>query len=431
MCLLCFLGDLEQYKLRKSCQFKTDRLEHTLDKYKIAFVNEFFKSNDKLCKIHNTEHNIEILKIIKQISKSEISNFFDTIIHSYLDWINAKANTSITNLKNELKKFKILEYKNIENIILFRGRDSKDFLSHWDMFHIPFNKRYLIGNQRYSLVGQPLLYLAATPYCVAQELNFPKDLKISSFRFKDIPNFRFYNNTNELVKLYKNTTSEESLQDSVQDFLPPKIDELDIKRRFFKSILSSCCSFETNSSLKNFSFKEEYIIPQILAQLLKEDGCDGIIYMSTKAYNDKNIIDIYDTNAELIYTNYCFFTKYNYEDSHEINKVYDKELFNKFHISATIDYKEVFEEYYYDLLDTIELLLKLLDYNNEYINSLNDSFFKTIYLYFFELKDKMSTKDEHFKHAIHLQHVYLKNIILTEYNKFIFEEAFNNEHNKN
>lgn len=62
--------------------------------------------------------------------------------------------------------------------------------------------------------------------------------------------------------------------------------------------------------------------------------------------------------------------------------VYDKELFNKFHISATIDYKEVFEEYYYDLLDTIELLLKLLDYNNEYINSLNDSFFKTIYLYF-------------------------------------------------
>ena len=39
------------------------------------------------------------------------------------------------------------------------------------MFHIPFNKRYLIGNQRYSLTGQPMLYIGSSVIDVAKEID--------------------------------------------------------------------------------------------------------------------------------------------------------------------------------------------------------------------------------------------------------------------
>ena len=41
---------------------------------------------------------------------------------------------------------------------------------------------------------------------------------------------------------------------------------------FFKMILASVCSFQKKSELKGYSFCEEYIIPQILALILKNNN---------------------------------------------------------------------------------------------------------------------------------------------------------------
>lgn len=39
------------------------------------------------------------------------------------------------------------------------------------MYHIPFDKRYLIGNERYSLTGFPTFYLSSSIYSCWEECN--------------------------------------------------------------------------------------------------------------------------------------------------------------------------------------------------------------------------------------------------------------------
>jgi hypothetical protein len=41
------------------------------------------------------------------------------------------------------------------------------------MFHIPFDRRYLVGNQRFSISGYPCLYAASSVYLAYQELRNP------------------------------------------------------------------------------------------------------------------------------------------------------------------------------------------------------------------------------------------------------------------
>ncbi|MBG7610701.1 hypothetical protein IU405_00375, partial [Polaribacter sp. BAL334] len=43
-----------------------------------------------------------------------------------------------------------------------------------DLFHIPYEKRHLIGNNRFSLSGFPCLYFGNKVYCCWEELNRPK-----------------------------------------------------------------------------------------------------------------------------------------------------------------------------------------------------------------------------------------------------------------
>lgn len=55
--------------------------------------------------------------------------------------------------------------------VLYRGRVSlKPLLDRQEFYHIPFTKRYLIQNQRYSITGIPCLYLAGSLLCMYKEL---------------------------------------------------------------------------------------------------------------------------------------------------------------------------------------------------------------------------------------------------------------------
>ena len=60
------------------------------------------------------------------------------------------------------------------------------------MFHVPFNKRYNLKNERFSLTGQPLLYLGDSIADVAEELGVDIDdektmekLRVSSFELRE------------------------------------------------------------------------------------------------------------------------------------------------------------------------------------------------------------------------------------------------------
>lgn len=407
MCLICFLKEQFQYELRNISKIRSDRFEHTLYKYKNSFIREFNESLNIVCDEHkDNENNIKIINILKEIDINRIDFFFRELIDIYILWINAELFTAIERFENLLKDYNILdEYEDVDDLILFRGRRSKTFISHWDMFHIPFNKRFHIGNQRYSLVGQPLLYLGTSPYCVYRELESNEDLRISSFRFKDNYEMKIFNNSNLFYRYIKNNDDESSI--SLTDrMIVDNINELegeDIIKKFFLLILASVCSFQRREELKNTSFCEEYVLPQILAQVLKNNKFDGIMYTSTKSYYDKVVVgNEFLTN--LIYKNICLFTNYDKNNVEDVTYVYDKKLYEKFILSAPISFDLNLEEKYYNIKRSLELVQNLsfenIIYNiNEVLISYNDVL-------------KNENYNEEFKVASDLHCLFLRNIIL-------------------
>ena len=457
MCLFCFLNNYNQHHIREGIQLRTDRFEHTLEKYKISFLDGLKKNLSlELCEKHTNENNSILLKEIKNISFFEINTFFEELRKIYISWIDSNPLNSLHSLKNLLKNYEI---DNIETYvngkIFFRGRESSSFISHWDMFHIPFNRRFLIGNQRYSLIGQPLLYLASSPYCVLKELDKTKDIKISSFRLsylnyesfgKNISfdhskypcyasidsndlnwqknNLRIYNNTDNLSSLIKTNNPDNNTIDKVNNFFDNE-NITNTKRFFFQQILANCCSFRLKNSIRGQTFCEEYVLPQILAQVIKEDF-DGIMFNSTHCYEYKELVNN-STFFNLLCRNVCIFTKYDFSHVDDVTYVYDKNLYNKFLISSPIDYthKNVHIDYY-DIKKSINLIANLLLEISKFkdCRTLN-SYFENLllemsnYLFVYndlltgELKNCLSKKEyDLLSSSIILHTLSLRNIIL-------------------
>lgn len=358
-CLIEFLQDNKQEEIRNRCQLQSDTYEETLENYRDAFLAEIkiIKSwpcnnkriANKSCKENNngkkelllhcetecseykkSEYIERIYDVIKKIDNKEIESFFNGIIRVYTAWINGDGSESLKELSTILEGEKLLEFKqDISNTILFRGRTSENILSPWDMFHIPFNKRYLILNQRYSLTGQPLLYLGMSVFDVMNELNVTEDdiekVNISTFDFKE--EFEVYDLTNPFYK-YLN---ENKMQ--ISEMIDNQIEDHTIKSEFFKFILSSICKFKRRVVNPNHAFYEEYVIPQLLAQIVKSKGLKGILYSST---NIKDNIIIYNNTYK---NNLAIFT--NFKSDNKEKHVYDKTLYDKISISKPFNFKDI------------------------------------------------------------------------------------------
>lgn len=165
----------------------------------------------------------------------------------------------------------------------------------------------------------------------------------------------------------------------------------DVKNKFFKFILSSICSFERREEHRKYSFCEEYVLPQMLAQIIKKNDFNGIIYSSTRlnsSENDKLYKTAYKDNVA-IFTDYCR------------EHVYDSELYKKFKISNPICINQISE---IDLESLQEICdkIKLLD---------NDKKFENYYLIAVRLEEEFSKikigDKEYFKHNIGKMHIYL------------------------
>lgn len=176
---------------------------------------------------------------------------------------------------------------------LFRARGNETgFLYKKDeMFHIPFNKRYLVGNQRFSVSGLPCLYLGGSPYVCWEELGRPDYQKCNFSGFK----------TKETLFVY--------------DFcLPHILKSLNDVRR---TSLILACSIPANPK---HLYKDEYILPQCILQGIiakhysqgtpfAEDEIYGIRYYSTHYLKGElDMFEIDDTNDEAIsrMVNYIF-----------------------------------------------------------------------------------------------------------------------------
>ncbi|ABX41304.1 hypothetical protein [Lachnoclostridium phytofermentans] len=140
-----------------------------------------------------------------------------------------------------------------------------------EMLHIPFNKRGLVQNQRYSINGMPCLYLGTSTYVCWEELSRPdfNSFWVSRYEVKDtrlkILNLSY---TLQDIMNYKNHNSNDyELERTLIEY-------------FLYWIIQCACSIFVKN--KNRVFKEEHIIPQLIMQNIRRTDIDGIMYFSTR-----------------------------------------------------------------------------------------------------------------------------------------------------
>lgn len=182
-----------------------------------------------------------------------------------------------------------------------RQCDNEYLFSKEELFHIPFQERQKISNQRYSLTGYPCLYLGKSVYVCWEELNRPK---FDNSNIVGLKNIRPIN---------------------LLDFrLPTEINTVSDLYRIPLIIASS-----VNVQQTDLPFKPEYIISQSILHALivhnntspSPNNLNGIIYYSSKINSPQSLFDdinlfenivvptvnnTIDPNAEQIYQDgYC------------------------------------------------------------------------------------------------------------------------------
>lgn len=209
---------------------------------------------------------------------------------------------------------------------LYRGRLSESSLDKVDMFHIPFKQAYKMRNQRFSITGQPLLYLADNVSGVINELALDSQeqyqkLFISQCKLnkadKELPVFDLRINAKAIIE---------------------ERDQKLFEAQFYKFMLSCICSFPNVRGRENSIFVEEYAIPQLVTQLIrKNEKFRGVCYNTVhiKSNPEKN-------QKEEPYTNYALFTtKRNMDDS------IDNELRELFLVSSPVTVS-IIQKYHID-----------------------------------------------------------------------------------
>lgn len=158
----------------------------------------------------------------------------------------------------------------------YRIRSGDSFpLDRKELFHIPYNKNYLVGTERYSMPGHPCLYLASQPELCWYECGKPSRFTIAKF---DVPQeennyLRFIDFSEKIIPLQKS-------------FLGwfHNYEDIGAVRRY---LLKHICTYPLRAACSvlvehlNGNFIEEYIIPQLLLQwVLNDSDFDGIKYES-------------------------------------------------------------------------------------------------------------------------------------------------------
>ena len=298
-CPVCFFREDHQKLLKKS-SFEIERFELKLKKYKEEFINGI-RQMDSLsnCSCVSTYSHDEMVSWTDAFlnslkgAESEVKNAFDSIISIYGDFIGKSQKVATDRLWSYLKNQGLLTQT--ENPItytklLFRARlkggfDERDIKQY---FHIPFSKRHLVGNQRFSVSGQPMLYFGSSVLAIVKELEREVDeLAIAAFlpSYSEYYNSKIFSLTNHIGDCIENSlpgifSAGSRISYDDEHFSPNK---KTISSDIHKTVLMHICTFPTELT---GSFVAEYAVPQLLTTALLEHGYSGIVFPSTKDYSD-------------------------------------------------------------------------------------------------------------------------------------------------
>lgn len=225
------------------------------------------------------------------INKEISVGLFPKIIETVTNYLRGKIPASYKSMDDAFELIKeILVRKSIRDQsvtglrkqkFVFKARTTKGNepppRSRSEMFHIPFELRHIVQSQRFSSPGIPSIYLGESIYDCYLELGMPNldNFWVSLFHIPDDIKFldlSFAFNEHRLWLLLSEAWNDEKKYAETLDKL---VDDI-----LLWPLIMACsiaCKFP------NATFKQEYIVPQILYQLCSaESGFNGLKYYSTK-----------------------------------------------------------------------------------------------------------------------------------------------------
>lgn len=153
---------------------------------------------------------------------------------------------------------------------LFRSRigNPATSFSSKDMLHLPYSLRAKSGNYRFSIPGNPSLYLSNSSYGCWIETGFPPDIDF-----------------NVSPVLLDGKQKVFNLAVLIRDFSHLNEFESDRVHTWLKLLmLSIATSYRINELGK--TFKSEYIISQSIMMACKKLGYDGVAYYSKRVFDE-------------------------------------------------------------------------------------------------------------------------------------------------
>lgn len=193
-------------------------------------------------------------------------------------------------LSNEFESEEIVDYLYRGRIIDYYNKIETIDNFRKEIFHIPFDKRNLVANERYSISGFPCLYLSSSVFGVKAELDIiddSKNLFIGDFKVKHT--FKYFDLTPSFLKDIREMTL------------------IELKLAMLKLLLVMVCSIHVDKGKNNYC--SNYVIPQLVTASIASKAKYSyrcIKYLSLKSYFNKRID-----------YNYVFIPEYQKEFTHD------------------------------------------------------------------------------------------------------------------
>ena len=174
-----------------------------------------------------------------------------------------------------------------KELSFFRARIGDHSFKREDMLHIPFDKREIIKNQRFSFAGIPCMYLSATSWGCWIEMDKPSQRKFNVSALRIPGNLRVLN-----LCIQQNLINGMSAMPDKKDYR-----EIISLLEIFPLVIAT--SFNVKDKNERV-FKSEYVISQLIMQVCLELGLDGVAYLSRQT--DDMIAYPYAVNLALLMT---------------------------------------------------------------------------------------------------------------------------------
>ncbi len=165
-------------------------------------------------------------------------------------------------------------------LTFFRARRAY-YTDYKEMYHIPLDKRQLVGTERFSIPGIPCLYLGTSVYDVWMELGRPaySEFNVSAIKLKEQgKKLQILNLTANPYLLLGLVTKISNVDDDRKRKI---LSLINVVIRAYPLVIATSIR-NTNPTGK---FRSDYIISHLIMMNLKELSIDGVAYLSKRIEN--------------------------------------------------------------------------------------------------------------------------------------------------